>query len=80
MSCRSLHGEPIGSCTRSCKRRARAHMSLDFGPGRRAGAETREPEDLPAIASLFRWTGQSNGTVNRAVTRLVRVLSWEIRL
>ncbi len=79
MPCRSLHWEPIGSCTRSCKRRARAHMSLDFGLGRRAGAATREPEDLPAIASLFRWTGQSNGTVNRAVTRFVRVLSWEIR-
>ena len=47
-------------------------MSLDLGLGRQAQATTREPEDLPAIASLFRWTGQSNGTVNRAVTRLVR--------
>jgi len=47
-------------------------VSLDFGLGRQAPATTREPEDLPAIASLFRWTGQSNGTVNRAVTRLVR--------
>src|SRR5262249_61677304 len=46
--------------------------SLDFGLGRQALAETREPEDLPAIASLFRWTGRSIGTVNRAGTRLVR--------
>ena len=77
MPCRSLLWELIGSCTRSCKRRATAPMSLDESPGRRAGAATREPEDLPAIASLFRWTGQSIGTVNRAVTRLVRTV-WEI--
>lgn len=77
MPCRSLHWEPIGSCTRSCKRRAIAPKSLDESLGRRAGAVTREPEDLPAIASLFRWTGQSNGTVNRAVTRFVRTV-WEI--
>ena len=77
MPCRS--SEPIGSCTRSCKRRVTVHQSLDAKhPGRRAGARTREPEDLPAIASLFRWTGQSMGTVNRAVTRLVRVVVGEI--
>jgi hypothetical protein len=33
------------------------NVPLDFGPGRRAQAETRKPEDLPARASLFRWTG-----------------------
>ena len=67
MPCRSLQ-EPIGSYARSCKRRALAHhVTGSRGPGRRAGAVTRKPEDLPAIASLFpmdgmiHWDGQPGG-------------------
>ena len=68
----------IGGYARSCERRASVHIGhwIFIREGGR-GAGTREPEDLPAIASLFRWTGRSTGTVIRTVTRAVRK-RWEI--
>ena len=42
---------PIPRPPRNCKRRARTILPLGDTPGRRGGAETREPGDLPSIWS-----------------------------